>query len=52
MKKMTVLELMLRVKNERIQIYYHRDTKVFDFMPVSQLELEHIDWGIAGIRTI
>ena len=52
MKKMTALELMLCVKNERIQIYYHRDTKVFDFMPVSQFELEHIDWDIAGIRTI
>lgn len=44
MKKMTALELMLCVKNERIQIYYHRDTKVFDLMPVSQFELEHIDW--------
>lgn len=52
MKKMTALELMLCVKNERIQIYYHRDTKVFDLMPVSQFELEHIDWDIAGIRTI
>ena len=28
------------------------DTKIFDFMPVSQLEREHIDWDIAGIRTI
>lgn len=52
MKKMTALELMLCVKNERIQIYYHRDTKVFDLMPVSQFELEHSDWDIAGIRTI
>ena len=51
-EKMTALELMLCVKNERIQIYYHRDTKIFDFMPVSQLEREHIDWDIAGIRTI
>ena len=44
MKKMTALELMLCVKIERIQIYYHRDTKVFDLMPVSQFEPEHIDW--------
>ena len=42
---MTALELMLYVTEPDVHIYYHKDTKEFDFMPVSSVELEHIDWN-------
>lgn len=42
---MTALELMLYVTEDRAQLYYHKDTKDFDFMPLSEKELEHIDWN-------
>ena len=44
-KSMTALELMLYVTEPRAKIYYHKDTKEFDFTPVSSVELERIDWN-------
>lgn len=39
----TVLDLMLAVNNSRVQIFYHKDTKRFDGMPISSIEWENID---------
>lgn len=42
---MTALELMLYVTEPRAKIYYHKDTKKFEFTPVSSVEPKHIDWN-------
>ncbi len=42
---MTALELMLYVDDRNAQLFYHKDTKEFDFMPLSEKELDNIDWN-------
>ena len=35
----TIIELMLAVR-DRMQIFYHKDTKQFDYYPFSKIEME------------
>ena len=52
---MTALELMLYVKDWESHLYYHKDTKKFDFMPISSIELETlktVDWNALDIRDV
>ncbi len=40
---MTALELMLYVDNSSAQLFYHKDTKTFDWMRFSPIEMQHIE---------
>ena len=40
---MTALELMLYVDNRHAHLFYHKDTKTFDWMRFSPIEMQHID---------
>ncbi len=39
----TIMELMLRIDNRYMHIYYHKDTNIFDPYPVSSIQLENLD---------
>ena len=39
----TIIELMLKIDNWRVQFFYHKDTNIFDRCPVSSIQLQNLD---------
>ena len=38
----SIFDLMFAISEERIDLYYHRDTNVFDYRPLSLIEIKNI----------
>lgn len=41
----TIFELMLEIDSNKKTVFYHKDTKIFDCCPLSEIELKNIDWN-------
>lgn len=39
----TIIELMLLINKWDVYCYYHKDTNIFDGLPVSEIELKNLD---------
>ena len=42
---MTALELMLHVDNRNAQLFYHKDTKTFDWRSLSPIQMQNLDFN-------
>jgi len=40
----TIIDLMLKIRNDHI-VFYHKDTKQFDYHPFSEPEMEKLDFN-------
>lgn len=40
----SIMELMLAINNDRCLIFYHKDTKKFDYSPISEIERKNISF--------
>lgn len=40
---MTALELMLHIDNRDAQLFYHKDTKTFDWTSLSPIQMQNLD---------
>lgn len=39
----SIIEMMLKINNSNVQLYYHKDTNTFDNLPVSSIQLQNLD---------